>query len=343
MGEAILNNNEECFMPPLPVNSSISLRDGPGYHIPVLFEETVRALAVKPEGTYVDCTVGGGGHFQALLDKLNAQGRAIGIDRDPDAIAWCDAHLDRKGVAVVLKQGRFSALGDVLDGLHIDAVDGVLLDLGVSSHQIRDEKRGFSYMKEAGLDMRMDPAGATTAADILRESTVQQLAGILAQYGEIRNPMRMAETIKTCMKHTALKTSGDLKDCLQKEYGGAMKIKVLAKLFQALRIAVNDELSELGRCCEQAVSRLRQGGRLVVISYHSLEDRIVKNFMRDAEKGCVCPPGIPVCMCGGKKTLKRIITRAIVSSPDEIKRNPASRSARLRVAEKINPVSYGGR
>jgi len=143
MGEAILNNNEECIIPPLPVNSSMSHSDGPGYHIPVLFEETVRALAVKPEGT-LSIVLWRGGHFQALLDKLNAQGRAIGIDRDPDAIAWCDAHLDRKGVAVVLKQGRFSALGDVLDGLHIDAVDGVLLDLGVSSHQIRT-KKGVSH------------------------------------------------------------------------------------------------------------------------------------------------------------------------------------------------------
>jgi 16S rRNA (cytosine1402-N4)-methyltransferase len=303
-----------------------------------LQEETLRALAVKPEGIYVDCTLGGGGHFQAIIDRLSASGMAIGIDRDPDAIAWCAGHIDRKGVTVALKQERFSSLDAVLKGLHVDAVDGVLLDLGVSSHQIRAEKRGFSYMKDARLDMRMDPAGATTAGDILRESTVQQLAEILAKYGEIRNPVRMAQTIKNYMKHNTLTTSGELRNCLQIEYGGVMKIKVLAKLFQALRIAVNDELSELSRCCEQAVLRLRQGGRLVVISYHSLEDRFVKNFMRDAGKGCACPPGIPVCVCGGEKTLKRIITRAIVSSPDEIKRNPASRSARLRMAEKINPV-----
>ena len=310
----------------------------PAYHIPVMREESMQFLAIKQGGIYVDCTLGGGGHFQAIVDRLGAQGMAIGMDRDPDAIAWCTGHIDRKGVNVVLKQERFSALDAVLEDLHVNAVDGVLLDLGVSSHQITDEKRGFSYMKDARLDMRMDPADATTAADILRESTVQQLAEVLAKYGEIRNPVRMAETIKKCMNHDALTTSGELKDCLQMEYGGAMKIKVLAKLFQALRIAVNNELSELGRCCEQAVSRLRHGGRLVVISYHSLEDRIVKNFMRDAEKGCVCPPEIPMCRCGGKKTLKRIITRAIVSSADEISRNPASRSARLRVAEKISPA-----
>jgi 16S rRNA (cytosine1402-N4)-methyltransferase len=338
MVEAILNTNEECFAPPHQVNSSKSQRDEHGYHIPVLYEETIRSLAVKPDGIYVDCTLGGGGHFQAIIDRLGAQGVAIGIDRDPDAIAWCTRNIDRKGVTVIFKQGRFSALETVLDGLNVDAVDGVLLDLGMSSHQIKSEKRGFSYMKDAGLDMRMDPTSATTAADILRESTAQQLAEIFAKYGEIRNPVRMAETIKACMKRGPLTTSGDLKDCLQKEYGGAMKIKVLAKLFQALRIAVNDELSELSRCCDQAISRLRRGGRLVVISYHSIEDRFVKNFMRDAERGCVCPPGIPVCVCGAEKTLKRIITRAIVSSPDEIKRNPASRSARLRVAEKINAV-----
>ena len=338
MGEAILNTNEECFMPPLPVYTPVPHRDEPGYHIPVLREEALHALAVKPEGIYVDCTLGGGGHFQAIIDGLGASGMAIGIDRDPDAIAWCDGHLDKKDANVVLKQGRFSVFSDVLDGLHIDAVDGVLLDLGVSSHQIRAEKRGFSYMKDAGLDMRMDPAGATTAADILRESSVPQLAEILSKYGEIRNPVRMAQTIKNYMKRTTLTTSEELKNCLQIEYGGAMKIKVLAKLFQALRIAVNDELSELRSCCEQAVLSLRQGGRLVVISYHSLEDRFVKNFMRDAEKGCICPPRIPVCVCGKGKTLKRIITRAIVPSPEEVRRNPASRSARLRVAEKINPV-----
>ena len=230
-----------------------SHRDERVYHIPVLCEESMRALAVKPEGIYVDCTVGGGGHFQAIVDRLNTRGMAIGIDRDPDAIAWCSAHIDRKDVSVVFKQERFSALGAVLKGLHIDAVDGVLLDLGVSSHQIMTEKRGFSYMKDARLDMRMDPDDATTAADILRERTIEQLAEVLAKFGEIRNPVRMAETIKNCMNHDALTTSGELKDCLQMEYGGAMKIKALAKLFQALRIAVNNELSELSRCCEQAV------------------------------------------------------------------------------------------
>jgi S-adenosyl-methyltransferase MraW len=335
MGEALPKKNEEC----LPsVNFPMSRPHEPAYHTPVLCEESMQSLAIKPEGIYVDCTLGGGGHFQAIIDRLGAQGMAIGIDRDPDAIAWCEEHIDRKGVPVVFKQERFSALNKVLEGLHIDTVDGVLLDLGVSSHQIMSEKRGFSYMKDARLDMRMDTRDATTAADILRESTVQQLADILAKYGEIRNPVRMAETIKNCMKLSTLTTSGELKDCLQIEYGGMMKIQVLAKLFQALRIAVNNELSELGRCCEQAVSKLRQGGRLVVISYHSLEDRIVKNFMRDAEKSCVCPPEIPQCICGGKKVLKRISTRAIVSSPEEISRNPASKSARLRAAEKISSM-----
>lgn len=338
MGEALLNNAEKCFMPPLSAISSQSHRKEPGYHVPVLLEETIQVLAIKPKGIYVDCTLGGGGHFQAIVDRLGDQGMAIGIDRDPDAIAWCTGHIDRKGVTVVFKQERFSAVAAVLDGLHINAVDGVLLDLGVSSHQIMTEKRGFSYMNEARLDMRMDPADTMTAEDVLKVSSVQQLADILAKFGEIRNPVRMAQTIKNYMRDNPMTTSAELKDCLQIEYGGAMKIQALAKLFQALRIAVNNELSELERCCEQAVSKLRQGGRLVVIAYHSLEDRIVKNFMRDGEKGCVCPSSIPVCMCGRKKMLKRIKTKAIVALSEEVRCNPASRSARLRAVEKINPV-----
>ena len=339
MGETLLveNNGNNAFTP--PVDSFLSKNNGERYHTPVLLDECIQALAVKPEGVYVDCTLGGGGHFQTIVDRLGTKGTALGLDRDPEAIAWCGRLMKDKKATVVLRQTRFSRLGEVLDELGFDAVDGMLIDLGVSSRQITARHRGFSYMKETPLDMRMDPSDASTAADVLRASTVTDLTRILSDYGEMRNPARMAETINRCIKRRPLETSKDLKECLRGEYGETLSIKMLAKLFQALRIAVNDELNELRKCCEQAAIRLSTGGRLVVISYHSLEDRFVKNFMRDKEKGCVCPPLVPVCVCNNRKVFKRINRRAIVASAPEISRNPASRSARLRAAEKIAELS----
>lgn len=335
MGVALLveKNGNNAFIP--PVDSFLSKNNGEWYHTPVLLEECMQALAVKPGGVYVDCTLGGGGHFRSIVDRLGTKGTAIGLDRDPEAIAWCGRRMNDKKATMIFRHTRFSRLGEVLDELGLDAVDGVLIDLGVSSRQITARQRGFSYMMETPLDMRMDPSDASTAADVLRASTVTDLTRILSDYGEMRNPARMAETINRCIKRRPLETSKDLKECLRGEYGETLSIKMLAKLFQALRIAVNDELDELRECCEQAAMRLRAGGRLVVISYHSLEDRFVKNFMRNNEKGCVCPPSAPLCVCNKTKIFKRINRRAIVASAPEISRNPASRSARLRAAEKI--------
>jgi 16S rRNA (cytosine1402-N4)-methyltransferase len=181
----------------------------------------------------------------------------------------------------------------------------------------------------------MDPSAGRTAADILHDSSTVDLARIFSEYGEVRNPLRMAETIKRSMRHGRILTSGALKECLKLEYGAFLNVKMLAKLFQALRIAVNDELTELRQCCEKAMETLNPGGRLVVISYHSLEDRFVKNFMRDGEKGCVCPPDVQVCLCGKTPILKRITHKAIMPTALEVGKNRASRSARLRAAEKI--------
>jgi 16S rRNA (cytosine1402-N4)-methyltransferase len=224
----------------------------------------------------------------------------------------------------------------VLDELGIDRVNGILLDLGLSTRQIAIESRGFSYLKDVDLDMRMNPEDTVTAAHILRTANRETLMQILSDYGEIRNPLRMVETILNCRGENPLRTSEELKECLRKEYGEWLNIKMLAKLFQALRIAVNDELSELRQACEAAVKRLCGGGRLAVISYHSLEDRYVKNFMRDAENPCRCPPEALRCECGEKKILKRVTTKAIKATPAEVNGNPASRSARLRVAEKVD-------
>jgi 16S rRNA (cytosine1402-N4)-methyltransferase len=319
-------------------NSAVTLatQGPPGrYHTPVLLAECIDALALKSDGIYVDCTLGDGGHFQAIIDGLGPRGTAIGIDRDPDAIDWCTGHIEKKEVRVELRQERFSGLEGVLDELGIDKVNGILLDLGLSSRQIAVESRGFSYLKDVNLDMRMNPKDSVTAAEFIRSADKETLVRVLSDYGEIRNPSRMAETILRSRGQRTLTTSEELKECLREEYGERLNIKMLAKLFQALRIAVNDELSELHRVCEIAVKRLHRGGRLVIISYHSLEDRFVKNFIRDAENPCRCPPEMPRCICGKIQLLKRITSKAIKASSFEVSRNPASRSARLRAAEKV--------
>ena len=298
----------------------------------------MEALAVKPDGTYLDATAGGGGHLREILARLDKRGIAIGIDRDPDAIAWLgahSAHREHGAAALILEQCPFSRFDTVLTHHGIGAVDGMLLDLGVSSHQIDTQERGFSYMKQSDLDMRMDPASGMSAADFCESASEKELARVLADFGEITNPLRMARAIKGCAQRRPLRTSGDLVYCLRNEYGVSFPVKVIAKVFQALRIAVNDELSELAACLAASLSKVKHGGRIVVISYHSLEDRIVKNFFRDGEQGCVCPPVLKKCMCGRKIMLKRINKKVIIPSAAEVARNPRARSARLRAAEMV--------
>jgi 16S rRNA (cytosine1402-N4)-methyltransferase len=296
----------------------------------------MEALTLKPDGVYVDATVGGGGHFREIVSMLDNKGTAIGIDRDPDAIAWCKSHLSHPRAHVILEQSPFANLDKVLSSHGISAIDGLLLDLGVSSHQIDEASRGFSYMQDAALDMRMDPAKGVSAAEFLSASEEEDLARIFSSYGEIRNPLRMAHAFKRYMAKNGMTTSTDVLACLKDEYGPSLPVKVIAKVFQAIRIAVNDELSELSACLQHAISYVKKGGRVAVISYHSLEDRIVKNFVRDNERPCKCPPTIPYCVCGKKILLKRINKKVIVPSESEIRNNSRARSARLRVAEKID-------
>ena len=296
----------------------------------------MEALLLKSDGVYVDATVGGGGHFREIVARLDSSGTAVGIDRDPDAIAWCKAHLPQPRPAVILEQSPFSNLDKVLSAHGISAIDGLLLDLGVSSHQIDDDARGFSYMRDAALDMRMEPARGLSAAEFLSTADEQELARVFSSYGEIRNPLRMARAVRRSMGKKEMTTSGDLVACLKDEYGASLPVKVIAKVFQALRIAVNDELAELSACLQKAISYVKKGGRIAVISYHSLEDRIVKNFIRDNEQPCKCPPSIPYCICGRKILLKRINKKVIIPSENEIRSNPRARSARLRVAEKVD-------
>jgi 16S rRNA (cytosine1402-N4)-methyltransferase len=305
------------------------------YHIPVMLQECLEALAIRPDGVYVDGTVGGGGHFLNILKHLQQGGTLVGVDRDPQAIAWVQAQLPASPAKVILAQRRFSQIHEELAANGIPGVDGILLDLGVSSHQIDDASRGFSYMRSAELDMRMNPQDQTSALQILQQTDEQGLSRILGEYGEVENPRRMAHAIKQYMATRPLQTSQDLKACLFEEYGRGLKIKVLAKVFQALRIAVNAELDELKAALANAVQQLRAGGRLAVLSYHSLEDRIVKNFLRDQESGCSCDPSLPVCMCQKVSMLKRVTRKALRPQAAEVERNERARSARLRVAERV--------
>lgn len=312
---------------------------GVEYHRPVLLEEAV-GLLVTGAGVYVDGTLGGGGHFGAIVGRLSAAGGsppsvAVGIDRDEEALEVARVgSFGGGGVEVVLERARFSEFDVVLGKYGISKVMGLFVDLGVSSHQIDESGRGFSYMRDAPLDMRMDRGAGVTAAELLDRCSEGELGEILEKYGEIRNARRMAAAVKSYMRRNKMATSADLKACIANEYGENVRLQLLAKLFQALRIAVNGELDELRAFLDKSVNYLAERGRIAVISYHSLEDRIVKDFFRSGEAECICPPGQPVCTCGKKVLFKRINRKAITASEEEIRRNPRARSARLRVAER---------
>lgn len=303
------------------------------YHEPVLKNEVIELLVIKKSGIYLDCTLGGGGHFRAIAQKLESDATLIGIDRDCDAIEWNRQHLTNANAGVIIEQSRFSEFDKVLDKHNIRGVDGMLLDLGVSSWQIDNKSRGFSFMGEGMLDMRMNVLEGVPAHEYISSLNESELSKILSEFGEVKNADRMARTLKSC--DIPLKTAADLRNCLSKEYGPNLKYKVLAKVFQAIRIAVNDELGELKRFLNKSIEYLKPHGRLAVMSYHSLEDRIVKEFLRSAEQACICPASLPMCVCGRKTLLKRITRKSVRASDTEIQNNPRSRSVRLRVAEKI--------
>jgi 16S rRNA (cytosine1402-N4)-methyltransferase len=299
------------------------------YHIPVLLEESLKGLALKPNGVYLDATLGGGGHFRVIATRLDKSGIALGIDRDADAVVWNKEHVPSTNATVILQQSKFSEFDTVCAEHNIKRLDGILLDLGVSRHQIGNPDRGFTYMTSSPLDMRMDSAHGQTAAELIAQTDAEDLAVILADFGEVRHPLRMAQTIKKYAAHNVLETSDDLKRCLHEEYGPNLPIHVLAKVFQALRIAVNGELEELSQCLEKAARFLNIDGRLVVISYHSLEDRIVKNFIRDRElkKSSV--------LTDGKTFFERITKKPLCATDAEVSANRSARSAKLRVARRV--------
>ena len=305
-------------------------------HKPVLLEECLAALAIRPEGTYVDGTLGRAGHSLEILRRLKG-GRLIGIDRDMTAIEAARERLAEFGDRVTLVHGNFCDLDEILSGLRVDKVDGMLFDLGVSSPQLDEARRGFSYMHDAPLDMRMDTTAALDARQVVNTWSGEELRRILYEYGEERYAPQIARAIVRRREERPIETTGELAEVIR----SAMPAQALRekqhpakRSFQAIRIAVNGELEALAPMLRAAAAGLRPGGRLAVITFHSLEDRIVKQTMRELATGCTCPPEFPVCVCGKKPQLTLVTRKPVVAGPDELEENPRSRSAKLRVAER---------
>ena len=307
------------------------------YHVSVLLDECLDGLNIRPDGIYVDGTLGGAGHSSQIAKRLTT-GRLIGIDRDQVALKAAGERLAPYGDRVTLVHANFCEIARVLQNLGIPGVDGILLDLGVSSPQLDDGERGFSYMADAPLDMRMNREDALSAYDVVNTWSFEQLRRILFDYGEERYAPRIAEAICRRREESPIETTLELVDVIR----GAMPAAALRekqhpakRSFQAIRIAVNDELGSVEKVMADAIPCLNPGGRLAVITFHSLEDRIVKNAMGAAAKGCTCPPNFPVCVCGKKPKVQLVNRKPITSTPEELERNPRARSAKLRVCEKI--------
>ena len=305
-------------------------------HTSVLWAETLNALDISPVGIYVDCTMGGAGHTAGIAGQLNGDGWIIGIDQDPAAIEAGRERLRDFPCRVTVIQSNFSRLQEILAQVGAEAVDGIVFDLGVSSHQLDEAERGFSYMQDAALDMRMDPGAKRSAYDVVNFYPEDRLYKIIADFGEERWAKRIAKFIIDFRNVQRIETTRQLVDIIKKAIpAGARRDgpHPAKRTFQAIRIEVNQELAILQNAFRMAVDSLKPGGRLVIITFHSLEDRIAKQTLQELAKGCVCPPRLPVCVCGGQPTVK-LMGKPLVASAEELAENPRARSAKLRVAEK---------
>jgi len=304
-----------------------------GIHIPVLFQAVLDGLQVRPGGRYIDATVGGGGHAAGILASSSPDGCLLGLDRDPAAVETAHARLTPYAGRVVLVCSSFGRLAEIARARDFVPADGVLFDLGLSSLQLADPTRGFAFRTDGPLDMRFDPTtGGPTAADLVNELPAEELAALLYRYGEERQARRIVEAIVAARP---LHTTKELAAVVEGVVGRRGRIHPATRTFQALRIAVNDELAALEAALPRAVEVLAPGGRLAVISFHSLEDRLVKRFMRRESRDCICSPEVPVCTCNHKATLGLVTRKPVRPTADEIAANPRSRSARLRVAERM--------
>ena len=305
-------------------------------HIPVLADELIDSLNIVPEGIYVDGTAGGGGHSSLIADKLSEKGRLIAIDQDEEAIAAAKVKLEKYGDRVTIVRDNFRHIKSILDDLGIREVNGIILDIGVSSHQLDDAKRGFSYMKDGPLDMRMDQSSSVTAEDLVRDCTEEELTNIIKSFGEERYAKLIARAIVRKRSIAPIKTTLELKAIIEEAVparAGNMGTPAM-RTFQALRIEVNHELDALNESLDTMIDLLAPKGRISVISFHSLEDRIVKENLRKNENPCTCPPNFPVCVCGKVSRGRRIGKKATTAGEKELEENPRSHSARLRTFEK---------
>ncbi len=306
-------------------------------HTPVMLRECVDGLDIHADGIYADATLGRGGHGLEIVRRLTT-GRLIAFDTDAQAIEESSVRLAQYADKITFVHSNFSRLAETLKDLGIAGVDGVLFDLGVSSPQLDDESRGFSYMADAPLDMRMDRQNPLTAWEIVNRWPEQELRRIFYEYGEERYSSRIAANIVRRRENKTIDTTFELVDVIKSSVPAAAKREKqhpAKRVFQAVRIAVNDELESLSSGLNQAMDALNPGGRLVVISFHSLEDRIVKNAIRSRENGCTCPPGLPVCVCGFVKTMESVTRKPLTPTEQELRDNPRSRSAKVRIARKI--------
>ena len=307
-------------------------------HRPVLLHECIEALAIRPDGIYLDGTLGRGGHSEEIAKRLSDKGRLLCIDRDRQALEEAGRRLAPWADRITFLHGNFADLDALMDRAGVAAADGMLFDLGVSSPQLDDPERGFSYMHDAPLDMRMDRDDALTAWTVVNQWPREEIRRVLSQYGEERYAGPIAAAIDKARQKAPIETTGQLVEVIR----GALPAAALRekqhpakRSFQGIRIVVNDELASVSRMLQAAIPRLNPGGRLAVISFHSLEDRIVKSELAAAAKGCTCPPEFPVCVCGKTPQVKLVTRKPILPGEDELEENPRARSAKLRVAEKV--------
>lgn len=307
-------------------------------HVPVLLEECIDGLNINPDGIYVDGTLGGAGHSSEICKRLSPNGMLIGIDRDEEALRVSSKRLEEFDCKKAFVHGNYSDIKNILRELDIEEIDGALLDLGVSSYQLDNPERGFSYMNDAALDMRMDRSEGMTAYDIVNEYSKDELYRIIKSYGEERWASRIADFIVKARREKPIETTFELVEIIKAAVPASARRNgphPAKRTFQAIRIEVNDELGGVKRAVDDFIDVLAPKGRLAIISFHSLEDRIVKDAYSERENPCVCPPEIPICVCGKKPEIKKINKKPIVPSESQEDENPRARSAKLRVCEKL--------